>query len=351
MNKLFKEVKDINTEACVSIIMNTHRTQPDNQKDPIQLKNLTKEALDRLYNDYDKRFVWPIEEKLNKITEEISYGDNIESLIIFVNPTFGAYTRLPVPVKDRVIVDNTFATRDLVRASYEEGGYYVLLLSRSTARLIEAFNDKVVEEVGGDFPYDNNMEGFGNPDQDNEDNYIKEFFNHVDKSVQQVLNENPLPVIVVTESRNYDYYLEVADNKSPFVANIDRLPNEKDASKIVSKAWETISNIINERNASRIEEIGQAKSSNTLVLDYNEIWSTIQQGLAKTLFVKKGFMQPAIIDEENLRIELTDDPTAPDAVDDIVDEMIEQVIAYGGDIVFVKGDDLDDYNNLALVTR
>lgn len=351
MNKLFKEVKDIHTEACVSIILNTHRTQPDNQKDPILLKNLAKEALDRLYNDHEKRFVWPIEERINQITEQINHNENIESLIIYVNPTYSGYTRLPVPVKDRVIIDNTFATRDLIRASYEEGGYYIVQLSRSTARMIEAFNDKVVEEIAGDFPFENNMEGFGNPDQDNESNYIKEFFNHVDKSVQQVLNENPLPVIVVTESRNYDYYLDITDNSAPFVANINRLPNDEKADKIVSKAWETMSGIINELNANRIQEIGQAKSTANLVLDYNEIWRTINEGRGKTLFVKKGFIQPAIINEEDHTIDLIDDPKTPDAVDDIIDEMIEQIIAYGGDIVFIKGDGLDAYNNLALVTR
>lgn len=351
MNKLFKEVKEINTEACVSIIMNTHRTQPGNQKDPIQLKNLTKEALERLYNDYDKRFVWPIEEKLNEIVDNINHSENIESLILYVNPTFAAYTRLPVPVKDRVVIDNTFATRDLVRASYEEGGYYVLQLSRSTARLIEAYNDKVVKELDGDFPFDNPLEGFGSPDQDNESNYIKEFFNHVDKALQEVLKENPLPVVIVTESRNYNYFLEICDNKSHIVGTINRLPNSDKADKIVAEAWGEMSTVIESQNAKRIEEIGQAKSTHSLVLDYNEIWRSIQEGRGKTLFIKKGFIQPAIVDEENHSITLIDDPTTPDAVDDIIDEMIEQTIAYGGDIVFIKDNGLDAYNNLALVIR
>lgn len=352
MNKLFKEVKDINTEACVSIILNTHRTRPDNQKDPIQLKNLTKEALERLYNDYDKRFVWPIEEKLNEIVESIRHDENIESLVIYVNPKFSAYTRLPIEVQDRVIIDSTFATKDLIKAAYEEGGYYVLQLSRSIARLTEAFNNKVVEEIGGDFPYENPMENRGNPDLDNESDYIREFLNQVDKSLQTVLNENPLPVIVVSERRTYDYFIEVSDDSSHIVGTLDRLPNDEKADKVVAEAWKEMSSVIQAQHASRIKELEQAKSTDSVVSGYNEVWQTVQQGRGKTLFVRKGFTQPAIVDEENFEIKLIDAPISqPEAVDDIVDEMIEQTIAYGGDLVFIQDDSLEEYGNIALITR
>lgn len=352
MNKLFKEVKDINTEACVSIILNTHRTRPDNQKDPIQLKNLIKEALERLYNSYEKRFVWPIDERLNEIAESIRHDENIESLVIYANQNFSAYTRLPIEVQDRVIIDRTFATKDLIKAAYEEGGYYVLQLSRSIARLTEAFNGKVVEEMGGDFPYENPMENRGNPEMDNESDYIKEFLNHVDKSLQIVLNERPLPVIVVSERRTYNYFVEVCDDTSSIVGILDRLPNDEKPDKIVAEAWKKMLSVIQERHASRIEELEEAKSTNSVVSGYKDVWQTVQQGRGKILFVRKGLMQPAIVDEENFKIKLIDHPSSqPDAVDDIVDEMIEQTIAYGGDLVFVKDGSLEEFEDIALVTR
>jgi hypothetical protein len=38
-------------------------------------------------------------------------------------------------------------------------------------------------------------------------------------------------------------------------------------------------------------------------------------------------------------------------VDDLVDEMIEKNLDFGGDAVFVHGDELAPYNGLVLVTR
>jgi hypothetical protein len=123
MDNILKKIKDIQAEACVTIILNTHRTRPDNERDPLLLKNLVKEAEQRLFDDYEKRFVWPIMENLNKMVEKIDHQQNLESLVLFANQEMAEYTRLPIKVVDRVIIDNTFATRDLVRAMHQESSY------------------------------------------------------------------------------------------------------------------------------------------------------------------------------------------------------------------------------------
>ncbi|HOI88753.1 MAG TPA: hypothetical protein PLV51_12920 [Lentimicrobium sp.] len=55
MNLKLKELKDIISDNCVTIVLNTHRTSPDNRKDPLTLKNLIKEAEERLFSDENKR--------------------------------------------------------------------------------------------------------------------------------------------------------------------------------------------------------------------------------------------------------------------------------------------------------
>jgi hypothetical protein len=48
MNAELKDLKDVVSPGCVTIIMNTHRTKPENIQDPITLKNLVTEAEERL---------------------------------------------------------------------------------------------------------------------------------------------------------------------------------------------------------------------------------------------------------------------------------------------------------------
>ena len=130
MNKKLNELKKVNAENCVSIILNTHRTAPDSQKDVIALKNLIKEAEERLLNSLDKKKAQAIVESLTKVESTIDHSHNLESLILFVNvdEQIAEYMRLPIPVVDRVIIDHTFATRDLLRAIHLTASYFILVL-------------------------------------------------------------------------------------------------------------------------------------------------------------------------------------------------------------------------------
>jgi hypothetical protein len=354
MDNILKKIKDIQAEACVTIILNTHRTRPDNEKDPLVLKNLVKEAEQRLYETYEKRFVWPIMDNLNKLVEKIDHQQNLESLIVFVNQKTAEYTRLPVKVVDRVIIDNTFATRDLVRAMHQESSYYVLVLSRQNARLIEAYNDKVVTELGGDFPIKNNLYTTDRQDLSSNkgtDNLIEEFFNRVDKVVQVAIKDNPLPILLATETRNVHHYTKVADKKHTIIGDINRNRDDEKAHHIIPDAWEVVKAKNKERIAARIAELHKAVGAGKFLSDLTEIWNAIQHGRGQTLFIKKGYFQPAIMQNDKVMPIDKIEKDQKDVIDDIVDEMIEFNLSFGGDNVFIEGDELQKFNNLALITR
>jgi hypothetical protein len=51
---------------CVTISLNTHRTHPDNAQDVIQLKNLLKEAEERIVNEFGKKTCFVVIEETFK---------------------------------------------------------------------------------------------------------------------------------------------------------------------------------------------------------------------------------------------------------------------------------------------
>jgi hypothetical protein len=354
MNPLLQKVRNIYQEGCVTITLNTHRTRPDNEKDPINLKNLVKEAEKRLYNDYEKRFVWPIMENLNHLVEKIDHSHNLESLVIFANGDFADYTTLPVATEDRVVIDNTFATRVLIRALHQESAYYVLVLSRQKARLIEAFNDKVTEEKSGPFPLENKLYATDKEKlstNKGQDNLIEEFFNRVDKILSETTKDNPLPFFLATETRNYHHYLKVADKRDMIIGHINQNRDADKAHSIVSEVWSEMSLLIKKRNKERLDELFKAVSSNKFLSDYNEMWTAINHGRGKTLFVKKGFFQPALLVNDEIILVDNHLKEQKGIIDDIIDEMIELNLQYGGDTVFIEGDGIKEFGNVALITR
>jgi hypothetical protein len=57
IKELIEKLSNSSDSPCVTITMNTHRTHPENATDAIALKNLCKDAENRLLAEFDKREV------------------------------------------------------------------------------------------------------------------------------------------------------------------------------------------------------------------------------------------------------------------------------------------------------
>lgn len=356
MNPLLKRAKDIFEPGCVSIIFNTHRTKPDNEQDPIRLKNLLKEAEERLIADVGDDQAHATMKLLQECVETIDHNFNLESMVLFANAQFSDVARLPIAVEDRVVIDDTFATRDLVRAMNLESAYYLLVFSRQQARLLEAFNDRLVREVGGAFPFENTVYTT-NPvqqtDSERLDNLLEEFFNRVDKHLQTALQEHPLPVVLVSDQRNLEHYRKVSNQPEFILTTIHGSKDNESAQRIILDAWEEVQQTIQQRIQDRLGALETAQGQGKVLSDYTDIWKAIQEGRGQTLYVQQDLFQPALVDKEQYNILLLDaiERKEPGAVDDLIDEMIEQNRHFGGDTVFLEGDQLEPYQGLALITR
>lgn len=355
MNNILKKIKNTTSDCCVTVILNTHRTLPDNEKDPIVLKNLIKEAEKRLSVECGKHMTSVITDKLTALADTIHHRHNLESLVLFVNEEIAEYIRLPILVKDRVVIDKTFATRDLIRAMHKEKEYYVLVLSRDKARLIEAFNDKVVQEVEGNLPIENVFlyakQSAEAAIASRQTNLINEFFNLVDKQLIEVIKENPLPVLICTEESNYHQYLKIADRKEIFIGHLSGIRMEEKAHHIIHAAWPIVLQVRKEKNGFRLQELYEAESNGKLVTELNDVWRAVNQGRGKTLFVQQGYFQPARLLNDTIELVENDEIDKSNVIDDVIDEMIEINLQNGGDSIFLSEGALKKYQGLVLTTR
>jgi hypothetical protein len=298
----------------------------------------------------------PLIERLKVLEADIDHQQNLESLILFVNEDIADYVRLPIEVENRVIIGNTFATRDLVRAYHHEANYFVLVLSQQKVRLIEAFNDKVVEEISEPFPIENtlfyseNKAELANAPRQN--NLTAEFLKQVDTELNKVRKENPLLVLICTEESNYHEYLKIADKKNTILdsyLNKNRLDDT--AQSIVSEAWNIFRSHLTEKNNARKAELKKAVNSGKFLSDVNDIWRAILEGRIKTLFIEEGLFMPGIIEGNKIHFVSPEDKPKKEVVDDIYDEMIETNMNFGGDVVFLPEASLSDFRGFGAVTR
>ncbi len=348
MDNTLKRLKDIKSDCCITILLNTHRDSSESKKDEIALKNLVTEAEKRLREECNEENGKIVSEKLRELASNIDARYNFESLALFVNRDIAEFIRMPVEVEDGIVIAKRFATRNLARMLHQQLNYYVLVLSREKARLIEAVGNKEIREIHNGFPMENYFPVQGEGKLFNrETSLVLEFFGNINTQINDIQKGKYLPVFICTDESNYDDYLKAAEQKENIFGWIKGNMDDENAHTIVEAAWPIAEKWHKEKNQQRLTELTKNAGGEDFETDFTAIWNAIIEGKGRTLYVKEGFVQPANLENNTVKLTSVDDAN----VDDIIGEMIEKNREFGGDTVFVSGDELKEYNNLVLLKR
>jgi hypothetical protein len=343
----------------LSILLPTHRRRPENQQDPIRVKNLVTEATDRLLGEFSKREIAPLLENLDQLCEAIDYEHALDGLALFVNQDFARKFYLPFPVKERVIVGDSFATRDLVFALNRSHRYWVLALSEQPTRLYEGALDTLMEVTAGGFPMTHEGPGgaeplpggFGISRSAYRDERHRQFFRQVDAAFGGLAKDDPLPLVVVGVDRYRAFFNEVSNNKSLILTTLTGSHDNTSAHELGKLVWPLVQEAMAKRRREVFQALDAAVSARKTASGMGEVWRMAQEGRGATLLVEEDFHYPARVDATGLHLEPADDPTAPDVIDDAVDDLIETVLAKGGRVVFVDNGTLENHQRVAMILR
>ncbi len=341
---------------CVTISMNTHRTHPDNAQDEILLKNLIKEAEERVINEFGKRPVAQLLEKLETVSKEIDVNYNLDSLHIFLSNDTQEIVKLSWETSNNdVHISDSFAVRPLIKNYNRSESYLVMLLSQSGAKLYEAINDGIIKEViNNDFPFSENPHFNTNKEKVSDskylDNLVREFLNGVDKALVKVHNETELKCVVIATEDNYSRLQQVADKPGVYLgyANIDY--NNVATHHIVKQSWELVKGQQKQRRTEAVSEIKEAVAQGKVLTDLQEIYQASIDGRGELLIVHEDFLQAVVMKDERT-FDLVNDPTTANAIDDITSTIAWEVISKKGRVVFTTQDEIKDLGKIVLKTR
>ncbi|MDO4897147.1 MAG: hypothetical protein Q3971_07275 [Moraxella sp.] len=370
LKSTLKSLRDVTADPAVSVLVKTHRTHPANEQDPIALKNALSELAQRVSHEYNKRLSDTIIGHIQNAISNHDHQHNLDTLAVFATPDEARVLTLPIDVTPRVVVAKQFATRELVRELSHSVHYYAVVVTRTHARLIEATGDRVVKEFTHNsseqaqpdfqnqpFPIENNTlyttSGAERSGASNEDNYLKEFLNRVDKSVQELIGKTgeKIPLFVIGDARNVSFYKDVCDRPELIVGSADNVTDlETGSPEHLIKGLQPAVKAYHELRQTQAKgKIDIAKSQNKLAEDVQNIYRLAHQGVGETLFVRIGYLQPAVVDEASQTLTLADDPSADGVTDDVVSDIIQAVSSHGGDVVFLPKELME--TDIALITR
>lgn len=353
--KLTRLVEDKSTPN-VSILLNTHRTHPDNLKDEIKLKNFLSEAESRVTNEFGKRPVAPLLEKLSNVQESIDPNHNLESLHIFLSNDVQEIIRSTSPISNEgVHISDSFAVRSLIKAYGRRENYLLMLLSQSGVHLYEAMNDTIIEEVMNvDFPFGENLHYSTFADKRSDpkhvDNLVREFLNKVDKALVKVHQETNLACVVICNEDIYSRLQQVADKPEIYLGYAAVDYNNTSEHHIVKQAWELIQPVLRQRKLDAVSEVQEAVPQGAVLTDLQEIYQASIDGRGDLLLINQDFSQPVMMKDERT-FNLINDVTKPNAIDDISSSIVWEVIEKGGRVVFLPEGVSSELGAIALKTR
>lgn len=341
---------------CVTISLNTHRTHPDNAQDVIQLRNLLHEAEERVVNEFGKRPVSSLLQKLLSIESEINPNYNLDSLHIYLsNDTKEIIKSDWATNHNGVHISDAFDIRSLIKSYSRSEEYFILLLSQSGVTLYNAINDGITSEIkNDDFPISENQHYNTHSDKKSDskhlDDLVREFLNKVDKAVVKMYNETGLRCVVICTEDNFSRLMQVTDKQTTYLgyASIDY--NKPDVHHIAQQGWEIVKVLQHKRRADAISEIKEAVGQDNVLTDLQQIYRASIDGRGDLLMVHQEFAQPVLMTSDRT-FELATDTTKPNIIDDIASNIAWEVLSKNGRVFFTTQDEIKDLGNIVLKTR
>lgn len=344
------------SNPCITISFNTHRAHPQTAQDKLLLKNLIKEAKERVKKEYEKKSVESLLNKLSTIESEVDMTANLDSMHIFLSNDTKEMVKSPWVVShNRVNVSPQFAIRPLIKAYNRSEPYLILVLSQSEAHLYEAVNDGIIQKITNkDFPFTDSVPRTLYAEKLSDPKYVdslnRDFFNIIDKALVKVHNETDLKCVVACTSANYSLLMQVADKPGAYHGYVSGNGKNGNSHQIVKETWKFIQELQSKRRTKDLDAVKEAISKGNVLFDLNEIYRAALEGRGDLLVVHQDFKQPVMMSENN-DFTLIDDPSTPGAVDDITSKIAWEVISKKGRVIFTEQKEMTDLGKIALKTR
>jgi hypothetical protein len=322
---------------CVTVLLTTHPGAALADGDELTARRLLVEADRRLTGDVADAERMRVVGALEDLLVERRDQPVSAALGLFASVDHAAAVVLGAPVVDRVVIDDTFATRDLVADLARTALFRVVTVSDRRVRLLVGDRGRLVEERTDRWPLERA-----------DDVTSVAWSRELASRLQAEVRERPMPTVLagVEHTVRATVGLDLVDAIGVVPGNHDRTG----WADLHAAAWPLVATWLRADRREAMRLLDQARSERRFAGGIDEVWPLATTGRIDVLVVEEHYAVAARIAAHD-QLEPADDPEAPDVVDDVVDDAIETVLRFGGRAVIVPDGDLDAHDRIAAVLR
>jgi hypothetical protein len=337
---------------AVSVLVSTTPAPVMTPADAARLRGRVAEAVERVRRERLGERADHAVRALQALAGRASQAPTSCALALFASAEVAMAVPLPLTVRDRVVVDPTFATRDLVRALHRTPRHVVLVLNSGEARLFTGAADVLRPVTRGSFPMQNERPRRPAAARTTaKDADAAAFYREVDAALGTHLRLHPAPLVLVGPDRVLAQFRAVSRNLSRLAGVLDGNVASLPLPELVDRCRPVLERYLLSRQAEALALLEQRVGASRAVAGMPSAWLAARRERPEMLAVEEGLFFPARVSEDGDLLEPATDVEHPDVIDDAVDELIELVLDRGGWVALVEDGALGEHGGVALTLR
>ena len=375
-----RRLLEVGANPCISIFMPTHRQGRDVRQDPVHLKNLLREAEDKLVAQGMRGTeARDLLEPARLLLDDANFWQyNDQGLAIYLSNGFFRAYKLPVDVDDSVVVNGRFEIKPLLPL-LEGKLFYVLAVSINDARLLECTphgcaviplpKDVALSKedaMGGEDEHQTGMmrhsmntqfgpstggsyHGQGVEPQQKGTEDERYYFRQLDEGVRRVMSDPEAPVVLAGVDSKVPFYRESSQLKHIAEEFIPGNPEHVDNTLLHEKAMQILEPVWHAELNRLQEHYGNATGKGLASNDVQEIVRESATGRVGILFVSPKATFYGKFDEEHLAV-MPADADDPEA-EDLIDRATVNALMTGAQVVVCEPEQVPGNRELGAIYR
>ena len=336
----------------VSLLMNTTPSTACTGAEAVRLNQLLAQATRRLRAEGPGDDVSAALANLERLVDDTLGGPTSTALALYSSAHTAVALRLPVTVRERVVVDPSFATRDLVRSLHRTPRHAVLVLSSREARLFEGAGDQLRPARTSAFPLrDTRQRKDDGARANRDDKDTAAFFRTVDRALATYLRLHPAPLVLAGSKRALAAFTGQSTHLDRLAGSIPVNLSTEPLSVLAERIRPALESYLLSRQKEALALLDKRVGARRAVSGMPDAWLAARTEGPEMLAVEQGLFYPARVSDDGDMLVPATDVEHPEVIDDAVDELIELVLERGGWVALVDDGALAAHDGVALTLR
>lgn len=361
---------------CISLYQPTHRRAAENYQDRIVFRNLVREVEESLREKYTNRELRPVLARFHALAEETPFWQHtLDGLAVLANGDLFEVYQLPREVKQLAIVADRFHVKPLIRYLQSADRYQVLCVTREKAWMAEGnryglepldtadlpmtltavLGDQTTEPYRAVTTRGSGHAGialhYGQGSRKDEINLDTErFFRAIDQQVfDRFSKSSRLPLVLVALPEHQPIFRAVSQNTYLLPGGVEIHPESRTLEQIAVEAWKVVEPLFLARLEELCNKFLAAQAHQMGSSDLADAARAAVAGRIGILLVEALHHVPGRLNRETGAIESAElrDPE----IGDLIDEVAEEVLRHGGEVVVVPRERMPAKTGLAAIFR